>query len=156
MDLTNVSYVSADDHLTFASRGTPEKGDILYTKDGTLGIPYVVDVDFEFSFFVSVALIKLRREIADPHFIAQALEIPSVLDQVARMGAGMGLKHMVLKSIRALEVPVPPLPIQERVSAVLADRMEGFQRAHDALKSRIDTLGLLSVSLLRRAFAGGL
>jgi hypothetical protein len=30
--------------------GKAEKGDILYTKDGTLGIPCVVDVEMAFSF----------------------------------------------------------------------------------------------------------
>ena len=56
------------------------------------GCTTVVDTDREFSFFVSVALIKLNREIADPYFIAFALESPSVIEQVELLWRGRGIK----------------------------------------------------------------
>ena len=54
IDMTEVSFVTEGDHAEFAARGRAERGDILYTKDGTLGVPCVVDTDEQFSFFVSV------------------------------------------------------------------------------------------------------
>ena len=156
IDLTEVSYISETDHHEFTRRGKAERGDILYTKDGTMGIPCLVETDIGFSFFVSVALIKLLRDRADPRFITYALESPAVLDQVKQFGAGAGLKHMVLKSIRALEVPQPPLSRQQHVAAILNDQMAEAERARKTLEEQLATINQLPAALLRRAFSGEL
>lgn len=113
IDFSSTSFVSENDHQEFMKRGKAERGDILYTKDGTLGIPCVVETDKEFSYFVSVALIKLIREMANPYFVSFAMESPSVIEQVKLLGAGAGLKHMVLRSIRSLEISLPVIEKQK-------------------------------------------
>jgi type I restriction enzyme S subunit len=156
IDLSDVSYVTAEDYAEFSRRGKIERGDILYTKDGTMGVPCVVDSDLDFSFFVSVALIKLVRDRACPWFIAYALESPAVLGQVKQLGAGAGLKHMVLKSIRALELPLPPLSEQQSIVAMLNDQMASAARARTANEEELDAINKLPAALLRRAFNGEL
>lgn len=156
IDLSNVSYVSQNDHAEFCRRGKAEKGDILYTKDGTLGIPCVVDTDLEFSFFVSVALIKLIKEQAYPYFIAFALESPCVLAQVKQLGAGVGLKHMVLKSIRSLKIPIPPISEQKRIAVTLSEKMTEVEKLRKSLEEQLDTINKLPATFLRQAFNGEL
>ena len=156
IDLSEVSYISASDHAEFTRRGKAERGDILYTKDGTLGIPCVVETDLDFSFFVSVALIKLLKDRVDPYFVAFALESPNMLEQVKLLGAGAGLKHMVLKSIRALDVPLPALSIQRRIVARLSEQMATAERTRKALEEQLGTINKLPAALLRRAFSGEL
>jgi type I restriction enzyme, S subunit len=154
IDLSDVSYVTLEDHAEFSGRGKAEQGDILYTKDGTMGIPCVVDSDLDFSFFVSVALIKLVRDRADPRFVAYALESPAVLRQVKQLGAGAGLKHMVLKSIRALEVPLPPHADQQRIAKMLNREMASAERTRKAIEEELETINKLPAALLHRAFNG--
>lgn len=154
VDLSQLSYITETDHAEFARRGKAEKGDILYTKDGTLGIPCVVDIDEEFSFFVSVALIKLIRERADSRFVAYALESPMVLKQVELLGAGAGLKHMVLRSIRALEIPLPPMPEQRKIADTLNEQMLKAEQTKKILKDQLDSINKLPAALLRQAFSG--
>lgn len=156
IDLSQVSYITESDHAEFSRRGKAEKGDILYTKDGTLGIPCVVDTDDEFSFFVSVALIKLIRERADSRFVAYALESPLVLKQVELLGAGAGLKHMVLRSIRALEIPLPSIPEQRNIAAALNEQMLNAEQAKKILKDQLASINKLPAALLRQAFTGKL
>ena len=156
INFDNLSYISEEDHRQFSRRGKAEKGDILYTKDGTLGIPCVVDTDVEFSFFVSVALIKLRCEVVDPEFIAYAMKSRNVLQQVKRLGSGAGLKHMVLKSIRALEIPCPALDEQQHIVAEIHKQMSLVEIARTASEWELKTINALPAALLRRAFGGGL
>jgi type I restriction enzyme S subunit len=156
IDTSEVSFISPNDHAAFSKRGKAERGDILYTKDGTLGIPCVVDTDLDFSFFVSVALIKLRREAADPDYIAFALESPGVLKQVAQLSAGAGLKHMVLKSIKALEIPLPSLGEQRRVAAALSEQISKTQTLCDRLRAKLAAINILPGAFLRAAFNGEL
>jgi restriction endonuclease S subunit len=131
-----------------------EKGDILYTKDGTLGIPCVVDTDLDFSFFVSVAVIKLMRDKLNPFFVAYVLESPQVLAQVEELGAGAGLKHMVIKSIKALQIPVPTLEDQERITKEIKSKLDDAAKVTEILESQLVEINRLPASLLREAFAG--
>lgn len=156
IDFERVSYVSPEDHHEFARRGQAERGDILYTKDGTLGVPCLVDTDQEFSFFVSVALIKPTRESVDSRFLCFALESPSVLEQVDRLGAGAGLKHMVLKSIRALRIDLPSLSEQRSLSRSLQGKFETIEKAKAAVEAAACAIDAMSDALLREAFSGGL
>jgi len=156
IDLSDVSYVSPEDHAAFIKRGKAEQGDILYTKDGTMGIPCVVDTDMEFSFFVSVALIKIQKDIANPHYVAFALESPDALKQVENLGAGAGLKHMVLKSIRALEIPLPTMEEQSRIATILKGKLAVVRQLKKELSEQLASINKLSSSLLRQAFNGEL
>lgn len=154
IDLSDVSYISESDHAQFSKRGKPEPGDILYTKDGTMGVPCIVERKFEFSFFVSVALIKPIREKVDPVFLFYQLQSPHILKQVDQLAAGAGLKHMVLKSINALEVFLPPVTEQKRISAKLKAMFSGAERLCNAIEENLVTTNQLHHSFLRQAFNG--
>ncbi len=56
-------YISQEEHEQLCRRCKPERGDVLYTKVGTTGIAKAIDIDTEFSIFVSVALLKLKDDI---------------------------------------------------------------------------------------------
>lgn len=156
IDLSDVSYVSPEDHAEFSRRGKAERGDILYTKDGTLGVPCVVDTEMQFSYFVSVALIKPLRGRIDSRFLTFALESPEVLEQVKLLGAGAGLKHMVLKSINALSVPVPPMGAQRRIADMLGDCIRESNRLTTLIDAQRDMVDTLPQAVLRKAFNGEL
>jgi type I restriction enzyme S subunit len=115
-----------------------------------------VKEDLDFSFFVSVALIKLRQHRAFPQFIAFALESPQVLKQVQRLGEGAGLKHMVLKSIRALEVPLPPLETQQQVAEELNAAFLEAQSLREQLAQKLAAVEKLPATLLRAGFNGSI
>jgi len=66
----NVRYVSPSDHTFFVKRADPRTGDVLVTKDGTLGVARIVSADYpEFSIFVSVAQIRPKDKICTPELI---------------------------------------------------------------------------------------
>jgi len=156
IDLTETSFITAEDHARFSSRGRADVGDILYTKDGTLGIPCLVQEAHEFSFFVSVALIKLRRDLVDPRDVTYALDSPSVRSQVGTLAAGAGLKHMVLKSIRSLSIPFPSLETQRLLVAELSDRLRRTHALAEVIGEQAALGAQLPPALLRHAFSGGL
>ena len=60
IDLTNVSYISYDNHKKFSERSFVQRGDILFGMIGTLGKPIIVDINIEFS-IKNVALIKFQN-----------------------------------------------------------------------------------------------
>ena len=121
-----------------------------------MGVPCVVDTDLEFSFFVSVAIIKLLKDRANPYFIAFALDSPQVLKQVEQLGAGAGLKHMVIRSIKALKVRLPSTKEQEKIVRQLSEKMLRVEQLQQSLQSQLHTINKLPAALLRQAFNGEL
>ena len=120
IDFDNVKYISTEEHNLLTKRSKPEKGDILLTKVGTIGIARAIESDREFSIFVSVALIKPKRDIVDPKFLEFALNSPSVRQQFFKRLKGIAVPDLHLEEIRLVTVPVPPLQTQRRIADVLA------------------------------------
>ncbi|MGK7936699.1 MAG: hypothetical protein AB4206_13015 [Xenococcaceae cyanobacterium] len=58
ININNIKFIPEEEHKSLCLRCKPEKGDLLYSKNGTIGVPRIVDWDFEFSIFVSLCLIK--------------------------------------------------------------------------------------------------
>jgi len=58
IDFSEVKRISHQEHAFLTTRAKPEIGDILYSKNGTVGIAKLVDWTTEFSIFVSLALLK--------------------------------------------------------------------------------------------------
>lgn len=54
----------------------------------------------------------------------------------------------------SLEIPLPPLPAQKRIAAILKDQMAAVEKARTAAKDQLNTINALPAALLRRAFNG--
>jgi len=118
-ELDDVKYVSESDCNEFDKKAVPEMGDVLYTKGGTTGVARVVDLPYRFQVWVHVAILKLRKTIADPHFIAYALNSSGCYEQSQLFTRGatnqdLGLTRMVL-----IQLALPPLDEQMEISSEL-------------------------------------
>lgn len=156
IQFSNHKYVSLAAHQEYCRRAKAERGDVLISKDGTIGIPCFVDTDREFSFFVSVALVKPKRECLDGEFLTWLLRAPYLQDRMRERSRGDMIRHLVLREIRALLVPIMPLAEQRQIVAYL----DGLQAKVDRLKAlqaqtRAELEALLP-SILDRAFKGEL
>lgn len=125
IDFTDLNYISLRDHKEFIRRADPRLGDVLVTKDGTLGVSRLVeDWHPEFSIFVSVAMLRpiaarLRARMLHMFFDCGAYE-----RQLGHLSAGTGLKHIHLEHFRRFVVPLPDGDEQDRI-ACIADSVEG-------------------------------
>lgn len=153
ISFAKTSFIRREDHEEFIRRANPERGDILITKDGTLGVVRVVDCDKEFSIFVSLALVKPAVRTSGP-FLALALSSPQIQQRI--VVTGTGLQHIHLRDLRAVQVPIPPeseqREIVRQVNALFA-LAERLRARYEVAENHIDNL---TRSILSRAFRGGL
>lgn len=149
----SLNHITPADHAKFVERANPEQGDILVTKDGTLGVVRAIRTNRVFSIFVSVALIKLvSKEMTD--YMEIALSSPQVQRQM--VGTGSGLQHIHLRDLRADCVPLPPLEEQREI----VRRVNAFFKLTDVIENRVSVASArsdkLTESILAKAFRGEL
>lgn len=148
-----VKYISEADHREYQKRARAERGDVLITKDGTIGIPCYVDTDREFSFFVSVALVKPRRELLDGQYLTWVLRAPYLQVRMRERSRGDMIRHLVLREIRALLLPLPELDRQRQIVEHLEavkSVTDSFRRVHE---ERTDDAAALIGGELVRSFS---
>ncbi len=55
-------FISKEDHIIATNKNKPEKFDILITRIGNIGFPKIIDWDYEFSIYVTLAVIKKSKD----------------------------------------------------------------------------------------------
>jgi type I restriction enzyme S subunit len=139
--LEDAKFISEDDYAEFCRRVTPELGDVLYTKGGTTGIARVVDLHERFQVWVHVAVLKLRRDIAVPQFIAYALNSIGCYEQSQLYTRGATNQDLGLTRMVKIRLALPPRDEQVSIVAHLDAATGGV----DSLKSEAQ----MAVALLR-------
>jgi type I restriction enzyme S subunit len=61
-------FISQEDYLLATSKNKPEKGDIIITRIGNIGTSKVIDWDYEFSVYVTLAIVK-KSPLFDSHYL---------------------------------------------------------------------------------------
>ena len=115
IDQSKLRRISKGEHAQLNKRCNPEKGDLLLSKNGTIGVTKVVDWDFPFSIFVSLCLIKPIKAAIDPYFMAFAFEGGLLERQLSEITKTTSVTNLHLEKIRGLIVPVPPLVEQANI-----------------------------------------
>lgn len=147
----DLNYVSLKDHEEFCKRTHPERGDILISKDGTLGVVRLVETDRLFSVFVSVALVKPVM-YSQSRYLVTALESPTVQRQMVPKGSG--LQHIHLEDLRADCIPIPPHAEQERIVAEIDRRFSLVHEVEFQVDANLKRAERMRQSILASAFAG--
>lgn len=115
------TYVSIEEHMKIYARCKPEKGDVLYIKDGaTTGIAAVNPYDFEFSMLSSLALIKPQKKELTSQFLVSWLNSEQVKENlINEFMAGAAIKRFTLQKIKSFQIPLPPLPLQQHFAKIV-------------------------------------
>lgn len=153
ISFADTKFISENDHQELIKRTNPERGDILVSKDGTIGIVRQIKTDQAFSIFVSVALVKpIDYGLSD--YLTIALQAPLVQGQIVPKGAA--LKHLYLGDLRKLPVPIGPKCDIEETVIRAKEITEILERLQAQFSQSLKDMENLRQSILQRAFAGEL
>lgn len=139
-DLTDLKYISEEDHKRITSRCDPEKGDILYVKDGAnTGNVNVNTLDFEFSLLSSVALIKPNRDRVKPWFLKYLFSWPKFRELTLSQMSGTGISRLTISKLEKTDVLLPPVSEQERIVDIL-DEYYSYQKNQRETRNQLQRL----------------
>ena len=160
-DLTKIRYITEEEHQKLIERVKPQRNDILICRIGTLGKAIKITVDFEFSIFVSLGLIRLvDATLID--FIITAINSPLGLKWIDenKVGGGTHTYKINLVDLPNMLIPIPPLAEQHRIVAKIEELLPYIERYGKA-EEHLTTLNTtfpeaLKKSILQEAVQGKL
>jgi type I restriction enzyme S subunit len=103
----------------FRSGCSPMVGDILYSKDGTIGRTAIVLDARRFAVASSLIIIRPNEKRTSSKFLNYALSAPSTTSIVDSYVKGAGLPRLSIQNIQKVSVYVPSLTIQGKISTFL-------------------------------------
>jgi len=116
IDLSDSYYVSYEDHKNIYKRCDTKKGDVLLTKDGTIGQASINTLSEEISLLSSVAFIRAKDKYLN-EFICQLLLSPEGQREIKKSIAGQALKRITLTKIKNFNYYFPSLPEQQKIAS---------------------------------------
>ena len=152
LDLSDLKYVSEETNEIWSSRHQPSPGDIVYCREAPFGMAAAVPDGFFPCLGQRIMVSRPNKNVVSPQFLLHALNSSFVLRQAERVAVGATVKHLRVKDVEELQIPIPPMSEQQRFAELVTNTEANYQRNVAA-----QNLGLgLSNSLVQRAFCGEL
>ncbi|MGX9987140.1 restriction endonuclease subunit S [Soonwooa purpurea] len=148
-----VNRISVEEHKSLIKRAFGEKGDVLLSKNGTIGLTKVIDWDEEFSFFVSLCLIKLRKEI-NPHYFTYFFNSPLVDEQLNFGSSRTSVTNLHLEKIKELLIVLPPINEQDKIIKAIDELTNPIAKAISIKEQEIEKLKEYKTVLIDQVVTG--
>lgn len=153
IDKSNIKYIPLREHKVLIKRCNPEKGDLLLSKNGTIGVPKVVDWDWDFSIFVSLCLIKFKPKLLSSYaeYFFKSYEIKEQINGLIKQSTVINLH---LDKIQNFWFSIPPISEQLEIIDYLNAQITKFDSLIDKAQTVIQLMQERRTALISAAVTG--
>lgn len=154
----NVKHISISDYNRLSKKMAPRKGDIIFSRIGSLGKIAVVDTNEKF--LVSYSCCIIRPIGVDLNYLKYYLMSPEIQEYIYVAKTGIGVPDLGMKTIKNFYIPVPPIEEQTRIVAKVdelmakIDEYEKLEKELTELKEKFP--GEMRDAVLQAAMKGGI
>lgn len=150
------NYTSNDAFYKLSEKDKPKNGDLLITKDGSIGRAALVKTNLSFCINQSVAVCWLRTTSMNKAFLEIVANSTFTQNFIKDKSQGMAIQHLSIIDYAKCPLPVPPLPEQ----AEIVRRVEQLFAYADTIEKQVNSalarINSLTQSVLAKAFRGEL
>ncbi len=150
-DFYNVKYISEEEHKKLIKRCKPEKGDILMTRIGTLGVTRVIDWEVDASIYVSLALIKLHQEVK-PEYV-YSFSKSSIFKQEVEKRSLVNATPQKINMVEIGQVPIL-FPKDEEEQTAIATILSDMDAEIQALEQRLGKTRQIKQGMMQELLTG--
>jgi type I restriction enzyme S subunit len=153
IDFANCKSISAADYNQLLKNGCqPHKGNVLFSKDGTVGKVALIDCDKEFVVLSSLAIVRPDSERIRPAFLKWVMKSPAFLNEAVGMKTGVALRRIILRNLKSISIPVPPLADQQRIVDLLDEAFAGIATVQANVEKNLQNARALFESYVQSVF----
>lgn len=151
INIDSCRTISEEDFNVLIKNGCkPEVGDVLLSKDGTIGITFPVRKSVKVVLLSSIAIIRPILTKLDSSFLSQTLKSGFFYHHLHRVQAGSALGRIVLRDIKKLPIPVPTFNEQQRIASVFSQADQEINH----LETQLERLILQKKGLMQQLLTG--
>jgi len=152
IDFLRCKKIAQSDFEELSKNGcAPQQGDVLFSKDGTVGKVSLIENKKSFVVLSSLAIIRPDQTLLYPKYLAYVFKSRKFLNDAIGKKTGVAIRRIVLRNLKTIRIQFPALDKQKRIVEVLdaafakIDRLEviakrNIENAEDLLASGIESL----------------
>jgi len=149
-------FVSSSYFESCSPQRKPEKGDILFSVTGSIGIPVIVDTWEPFTFQRHIGILKVNTKLMIEKYLFYILGSEQIKKQALNVATGTAQLTIPLGGLRKFQIPFPTLEEQKEI----VQRVEKLFKAIDLMEQEYQKASKLCDRLeqatLAKAFRGEL
>jgi type I restriction enzyme S subunit len=134
-----VRYISPKEHKQLTKTRKGQIGDILLSKNGTIGKVIEVTWEEEFSFFVSLCLIRFKKVML-PKYFSYFFKSDIVYDQLNEGSKTTSVTNLHLEKIKELKIAFPEIEEQREICNYLDKETKIFDLAISKAQQEINSI----------------
>ena len=149
-------YISTAAHNEYKRKCAPQYNDILLGKAASTGKIARAKVDFEFSIWSPLALIRPDQSEVQPNFLEYSLKSAATQAQIDCLCTANTQKNISMQDIPLLVLCVPHVQEQRRIAAYLDDQTAKIDQLMDMRRRQMALLKEQRAAMIQQAVTRGL
>jgi len=134
IDFVGCKFIDSANYNNLVKSGCkPDPNDILFSKDGTVGKVAKTPNGREFVVLSSLAILR-GGDTINSDYLKYLLKSDRFVQTAIDNKTGVAIKRIVLKTIKELSIPLPPLEVQQEIVA----EIEGYQKIIDGARQVVE------------------
>lgn len=147
--------ISAELHEEYCKKCHPKRDDIFLVKSGsTTGKVAMVEVDFEFSIWSPLALVRADASVVLPKFLFYAMNSKIFQNQVQLFWSFGTQPNIGMGVVETLTIPVPSLQEQKEIVDYLEKEIAYIEAMKEKIERSINLLAEYKTSLISNVVRG--
>lgn len=153
VDYQSCGLIDSDEYEKMVEGGCkPKKGEVLFSKDGTVGITTVFDDDEDVVLLSSIAMIDPISNHLNAKYLSQFLSSWFTDFQIQSLKSGTAIRRIVLVDIGKISIVIPSLDEQRKVASILYNVDQAIQLTRQI----VDKSKRVRDGLRQKAFESGI
>jgi type I restriction enzyme S subunit len=133
------SYLSEEEYKERIDRGEPQENDLLFTREAPIGEACLVPTNTRLCLGQRMMLIRPDKSKMNPYFLMRSLYSEKIQNEMHTRGSGVTAKHLNVTDVKRLKIPIPPLPVQNKITRILSS-IDQKLAAEQSRKEALDTM----------------
>ena len=148
----DIRYITEEDYQIRTQRSEIASGDIVLSREGTVGIAAIVPKDIKLCMGQRLVQVRPQTDYITSLYLLRILLWYLAPERLSQLMRGSTSKHLNVKDLRSMKIPVPPIKLQLEFSDLAAQINSLQEKMIDFSEEKDNNFN----SLLQKAFRGEL
>jgi len=150
INLSDLRYISQEDHSRYSKKCKPQRNDILLGKAASVGKVSIVEIDLEFNIWSPIALIRPKIDYF-PKYIYYSFQTNRIIKQIEFFTNSSTQGNIGMGDIEKIRLSIPrKIEEQVHIATILSD----MDAEIETLEKKLDKYKMLKQGMMQNLLTG--